>query len=36
MFNQQEYYGDDDRFVLFLAPTLREFINSLTEEPDAL
>ena len=36
MFNQQEYYGDDDRFVLFLAPTLREFINSLTEEPGAL
>lgn len=34
MFNQQEYYGDDDRFVLFLAPSLREFINSLTEEPD--
>jgi cell wall assembly regulator SMI1 len=36
MFNQQEYYGDDDRFVLFLAPTLKEFINSLTEEPDTL
>ena len=36
MFNQHEYYGDDDRYVLFLAPTLREFINSLTEEPDAL
>jgi cell wall assembly regulator SMI1 len=35
MFNQHEYYGDDDRFVLFLAPTLREFINSLSEEPDA-
>ena len=28
MFNQHEYYGDDDRFVVFLAPTLREFINS--------
>ncbi len=36
MFNQHEYYGDDYRYVLFLAPTLREFINSLTEEPDAL
>jgi cell wall assembly regulator SMI1 len=36
MFNQHEYYGDDERYVLFLAPTLREFINSLTEEPDAL
>ena len=36
MFNQEEYYGDEDRFVLFLAPTLREFINSLTEEPDVL
>jgi SMI1 / KNR4 family (SUKH-1) len=32
MFN----FGDDDRFVLFLAPTLREFISSLTEEPDSL
>jgi cell wall assembly regulator SMI1 len=31
MFNQQEYYGDDDRFVVFLAPTLKEFINSLSE-----
>ena len=36
MFNQSDYYGDDDRYVVFLAPTLREFINSLTEEPDAL
>ena len=36
MFNQQDYYGDDERFVVFLAPSLREFINSLTEEPDAL
>ena len=36
MFNQHEYYGDDDRYVVFLASTLREFINSLTEEPDAL
>ena len=30
-FNQHEYYGDDDRYVVFLAPTLREFINSLSE-----
>ena len=36
MFNQHEYFGDDDRYVVFLAPTLREFIDSLTEEPDAL
>jgi cell wall assembly regulator SMI1 len=36
MFNQHEDYGDDDRYVVFLAPTLREFINSLSEEPDAL
>lgn len=35
MFNQHEYFGDDDRYVVFLAPTLREFINSLSEEPDA-
>ena len=31
MFNDSEYFGDDDRFVVFLAPTLREFINSLSE-----
>jgi cell wall assembly regulator SMI1 len=36
MFNQHECFGDDDQYVLFLAPTLREFINSLSEEPDAL
>ena len=35
MFNQHEYYGDGDRYVVFLAHSLREFINSLTEEPDA-
>ena len=35
MFNQHEYYGDDDRYVVFLAPSFSEFINSLTEEPDA-
>ena len=34
LFNQHEYFGDDDRFVVFLAPSFREFINSLTEEPD--
>lgn len=34
MFNQHEYYGEDDRFVVFLAPSFREFINSLSEEPD--
>jgi cell wall assembly regulator SMI1 len=31
MFYQHEYYGDDDRYVVFLAPSLREFINSLAE-----
>jgi hypothetical protein len=35
MFNQHEYFGDVDRYVVFLAPTLKEFINSLSEEPDA-
>ncbi len=34
MFNQHEYYGDEDRYVVFLAPSFSEFINSLTEEPD--
>jgi cell wall assembly regulator SMI1 len=34
MFNQHEYYGDDDRYVVFLAPSFSEFISSLTEEPD--
>jgi cell wall assembly regulator SMI1 len=36
MFYQHEYFEDDDRYVVFLAPTFREFIDSLTEEPDAL
>jgi hypothetical protein len=36
MFNQPEYYGDDERYVLFLAPTLRAFIESLTELPDGM
>jgi cell wall assembly regulator SMI1 len=36
MFIEWDSFGDDDRFVVFLAPTLKEFINSLTEEPDAL
>jgi cell wall assembly regulator SMI1 len=31
MLNSHEDYGDDDRFVVFLAPTLREFISSLSE-----
>lgn len=35
-FNQHEYYGDDDRYVVFLAPTLKEFIDSLSEKPEAL
>ena len=34
MFNQPECYGDDERYVLFLAPTLKEFIGSLTELPE--
>jgi hypothetical protein len=36
MFNQPEYYDDDERYVLFLAPTLRAFIDSLTELPDGM
>ncbi len=36
MFYQHEYFEDDDRYVVFLAPTLREFMNSLSAEPDAL
>jgi cell wall assembly regulator SMI1 len=36
MFIQYEYFGDDDRYIVFLAPSLREFINSLSEEPDTL
>ncbi|QIP08521.1 SMI1/KNR4 family protein [Bradyrhizobium symbiodeficiens] len=36
MFNQPEYYGDDERYVLFLAPSLRDFLESLTEYPDEL
>src|SRR6266702_8615003 len=35
-FNQHEYYGDDDRYVVFLAPSLKEFIDSLAELPDGL
>ena len=31
MLNSHEDYGDDDRFVVFLAPSLSEFINSLSE-----
>lgn len=36
MFNQPEYYGDDERYVLFLAPTLKEFLESLTELPEGM
>ena len=36
MFNSRADYGDDDRFTFFLASTLREFINSLTELPDGM
>ena len=35
-FNQHEYHGDDDRYIVFLAPTLKEFINSLTELPKGM
>ena len=35
MFNESEYLGDDDRFIVRLASSLREFINSLSD-PDAL
>jgi cell wall assembly regulator SMI1 len=35
MFNVSEYLGDDDRFIVRLASSLREFINSLSD-PDAL
>jgi cell wall assembly regulator SMI1 len=35
MFNESEYFGDENRFVVFLAPSLREFINCLSE-PNAL
>ncbi len=31
-----EDYEDHDRYVVFLAPTLREFINFFTEDPDEL
>jgi len=34
MFNQPEYYGDDERYVLFIAPTLKAFIDSLTKLPE--
>ncbi|MBC9876350.1 SMI1/KNR4 family protein [Bradyrhizobium sp. INPA01-394B] len=33
MFNSQAAYGDEDRFTFFLASSLREFIDSLTELP---
>jgi cell wall assembly regulator SMI1 len=36
MFNSHEDYEDPDRYVVFLAPTLKEFIDSLTELPDGM
>ncbi|QPF93764.1 SMI1/KNR4 family protein [Bradyrhizobium commune] len=36
MFISHEDYEDPDRYVVFLAPTLKEFINSLTELPEGL
>lgn len=36
MFNSRADYGDDDRYIFFLAPSLREFINSLTECPEGM
>lgn len=34
MFISYEDYEDPDRYVLFLAPTLKQFINSLSELPE--
>jgi cell wall assembly regulator SMI1 len=34
MFISHEDHEDPDRYVVFLAPTLKEFINSLTELPE--
>jgi cell wall assembly regulator SMI1 len=36
MFISHEDYEDPDRYILFLAPTLKQFINSLTELPEGL
>jgi hypothetical protein len=36
MFISHEDYKDPDRYIVFLAPTLEQFINSLTELPEGL
>jgi cell wall assembly regulator SMI1 len=36
MFISHEDYEDPDRYFVFLAPTLKQFIDSLTELPDGL
>lgn len=36
MFMSHEDYEDEDRYIVFLAPTLKEFIDSLTELPEGL
>lgn len=36
MFISHEDHEDEDRYVVFLASTLREFIDSLTELPDGM
>lgn len=36
MFMSHEDYEDPDRYVVFLAPTLKEFIDSLTELPEGM
>lgn len=36
MFISHEDYEDEDRYVVFLAPSLKEFLEALTEEPETL
>lgn len=36
MFISHEDYQDPDRYIVFFAPTLEQFINSLTELPEGL
>lgn len=36
MFNSHEDHEDADRYIVFLAPTLQQFIDSLTELPEGL
>lgn len=31
-FNQSEYYDDPERFVIFLAPSLKAFLDGMTDE----